>query len=805
VEPHLFASAELPSTGKAVAPTAPAPMRLFIGIKIESEIARELARIARPIENTTARPVPIPDIHLTLVAPWRETDAEAAIRKLRCELEPFACFDLVVERVTYGSNTNRLKFLWAECAATSGLEILQKRLSSAFGILDSRPFRPHVTLARLGDDGRKIARKYPIDCPVSLKQRVCAIELFRSPQEQGRGYEILASIPLREEAPPMDGFISEISRHVWETKYRFAEPGAEEVSISDSWRRVARALAAIEPRDQSEWEQRFFSLLQGFKFLPGGRIQAGAGTGRNVTLFNCFVMGTIEDSIPGIFSALQESATTMQQGGGIGCDFSTLRPRGSRARGVGSIASGPVSFMRVWDSMCATILSTGARRGAMMATLRCDHPDIEEFVVAKQAAGALRHFNLSVLITDEFMAAVRADAPWPLLFPAASLEADGPLISRSWSATHGAVPCRIIRQVSARTLWQKILTAAYDYAEPGVLFIDRINRNNNLLYKERIDTTNPCGEVPLPPYGACDLGSLNLVCFVRDPFTQDARFDFAQLKEFTRDAVRLLDNVIDASRFPLPQQAAQAKGSRRIGLGITGLADALLMLGRRYGDEPSLALAAEIMRCICYEAYRASVALAEEKGSLPFFDRDKYLQAPFVQKLPDDIRDGVAKNGIRNSHLLAIAPTGTISLLAGNVSSGLEPIFAASYTRGVLGRNGETKSFTLSDYALAKWREREKSAGLPHAFVTAASIPPTAHLAMQATLQPFVDNSISKTINVPEEFPFEDFRKIYDIAYDSGLKGCTVYRPNPVRGAVLSEGSAGMEAPHCCVLEREGD
>ena len=604
----------------------------------------------------------------------------------------------------------------------------------------------------------------------------------------------------------MNDFASEISRHIWETKYRYVGQGVQENSVIQSQRRIARALAAVEPSDRDRWEGRFFDLLRDFKFLPGGRIQAGAGTDRNVTLFNCFVMGTIDDSIPGIFAALQESATTMQQGGGIGCDFSTLRPRGAVARGVGSVASGPISFMRVWDSMCDTILSTGARRGAMMATLRCDHPDIEEFIVAKQQPEQLRHFNLSVLVSDDFMGAVRGDQEWPLLFPAERIDGEGPTVTRAWSGTAEPVACRVLRRVCARSLWRKILAATYDYAEPGVLFIDRINRVNNLWYCEGIAATNPCGEIPLPPYGACDLGSLNLVRFVSQPFTSGARLDFEALSAATIDAVRLLDNVIDVSHFPLSQQAIQARGSRRIGLGITGLADALLMLGIAYGSDQSIAVSAEIMRSICHSAYRTSVALAAEKGAFPFFDRDKYLQGPFIRSLPQDIQSGIEAEGIRNSHLLAIAPTGTISLLAGNVSSGLEPIFAENYTRQVLETNGQRKEFKLTDYALEQWRKsRNAEGGLPTGFVTAASLAPTAHLAMQAALQPFVDNSISKTINVPENCAFAEFQNIYDFAYDHGLKGCTVYRPNSVRGAVLSEDAAGAEAPHCCALEREGD
>jgi ribonucleoside-diphosphate reductase alpha chain len=602
----------------------------------------------------------------------------------------------------------------------------------------------------------------------------------------------------------MDEFANEISRHVWQTKYRFAERGVSERGVADSWRRIARALAAVEPKDAALWEERFFGLLQDFKFLPGGRIQAGAGTARDVTLFNCFVMGPVEDSIPGIFRALEEGAVTMQRGGGIGIDFSTLRPRGMQTKGAGGVASGPVSFMQVWDAMCGTILSTGARRGAMMATLRCDHPDIEEFVTAKQRPGQLRRFNLSVQVTDAFMAAVRSNADWPLVFPAATFEGDGQTVMREWPGADAAVACRVVRHIPARDLWELILRGTYDYAEPGVLFIDRINRLNNLWYREHISATNPCGEIPLPPYGACDLGSLNLTRFVSSPFTKQARVDHARLREAAGIAVRVLDNVIDASRFPLPQQAENARGSRRIGLGITGLADALVMLGLRYGSEQSLSVATDIMQAICHAAYRASITLAQEKASFPFFERDKYLQGPFIRSLPDDIQGTIAEHGIRNSHLLAIAPTGTISLLAGNVSSGLEPIFAASYERKVLAEDGSAKEFLLTDHALELWRAAKRS-GTPDGFVTTAELPVTAHLAMQAALQPFVDNSISKTINVPQNYAFDDFKLIYDIAYDQGLKGCTTFRPNPVTGAVLSEEASGEEAPHCCVLEREAD
>ena len=604
----------------------------------------------------------------------------------------------------------------------------------------------------------------------------------------------------------MDPRAAAISQHIWRSKYRLHHGHFAENSIEETWRRISQALAATEGDQGAYWEERFLHILRDFRFLPGGRILAGAGSGRAVTLFNCFVMGTLEDSIGGIFRALEESATTMQSGGGIGLDFSTLRPRGSEARGAGTIASGPVSFMEVWDAMCGTILSSGARRGAMMATLRCDHPDIVEFVIAKQQAGRLRRFNLSIQITDSFMAAVRAGEDWPLVFPAETVAGDGPVVLRDWPGSSTQTQCRLVRSMPAGDLWQLILRGAYDYAEPGVLFIDRINRLNNLGYRERITATNPCGEVPLPSYGACDLGSINLTRFVIAPFSAKPRLDFAAIAEKVRIAVRLLDNVIDISSFPLPQQQTRAKTARRIGLGITGLADALVMLRLKYGDPTARAIAAETMQSIRDTAYRASVELARDKGPFPDFDRDKFLAAPFIAGLPEDIRAGIAKHGTRNSHLIAIAPTGTISLLAGNVSSGIEPIFAASYRPSILDETGTPRDFQLTDYAAASWRAQNGSqTGLPEAFVTADDLDVEAHLGMQAALQPFVDNSISKTINVPQDLPFEQFRHIYELAYDKGLKGCTVFRPNPITGTVLSQSGDGNEAPHCCVLEREAD
>jgi ribonucleoside-diphosphate reductase alpha chain len=605
-------------------------------------------------------------------------------------------------------------------------------------------------------------------------------------------------------------FTTPISRLIWDSKYRYREGDTvHDHSVSDTWRRVARALAAQEPREQERWAAAFYGLLEGFRFLPGGRILAGAGTARRVTLFNCFVMGRIEDSMEGIFAALRESALTMQQGGGIGCDFSTLRPDGSQARAGGTIASGPVSFMRIWDSMCATLLSTGARRGAMMATLRCDHPDILAFIEAKQQPGELRHFNLSVLVTDAFMQAVRDDADWPLAFPDAQLQgadaAGHAVVERDWPGHEAPVACRVFRVLRARELWERLVRASYDYAEPGVLFIDRINQWNNLWYRERISATNPCGEIPLPPYGACDLGSLNLTRFVMQPFTATARLDLEALGNAAQLAVRLLDNVIDASRLPLPEQQRQIQDTRRIGLGVTGLADALLLLGVRYGTPESFVLAAAVMRTLCHAAYRASVRLAREKGSFPGFEAERYLQGRFVQGLPADIRADIAGTGLRNSHLLAIAPTGTISLLANNVASGLEPVFEARYRRRIRQPDGSLQEHEVMDYACQLWQRTHGADSLPPAFIDAHALAPAAHLQMQAAIQPYIDNAISKTINIPADMDFAAYRSVFESAYAMGLKGCTAFRPNPVTGSVLSSGAEPAARAHCCDIEREAD
>ncbi|MCV2866603.1 adenosylcobalamin-dependent ribonucleoside-diphosphate reductase [Albidovulum sediminicola] len=571
----------------------------------------------------------------------------------------------------------------------------------------------------------------------------------------------------------MTAFAAPIAEQIWDMKYRLKEADGTPVdaTVEDTWRRIARALAAVEKRP-AEWEDRFYGALAGFKYLPAGRITAGAGTGRAVTLFNCFVMGTIPDSMAGIFDGLKEAALTMQQGGGIGYDFSTIRPRGAAVHGVAADASGPLSFMDVWDAMCRTIMSAGSRRGAMMATMRCDHPDIEAFIEAKQDSARLRMFNLSVLVTDPFMEAVKADGPWELTF-------DG----------------KVYHTLGARDLWNKIMRATYDYAEPGVIFIDRINQMNNLSYVETIAATNPCGEQPLPPYGACLLGSINMARLVEDPFGPGARIDEGALDDLVRVAVRMMDNTVDASRFALPQQQAEAEAKRRIGLGVTGLADALLMVGLRYGSEKAAQQTEAWMHAIARAAYMASVELAKEKGAFPLFDAEKYLASGTMRQMDGDVRKAIAKHGIRNALLTSIAPTGTISLYAGNVSSGIEPVFAYAYKRKVLQKDGSRTEEEVVDYAVQLWRERFGDKPLPDHFVNAQTLPPMDHVRMQAAAQKWVDSSISKTINCPEEIGFDAFKDVYMAAWDQGCKGCTTYRPNAVTGSVLTVSESSEKAP----------
>ncbi len=565
----------------------------------------------------------------------------------------------------------------------------------------------------------------------------------------------------------MSDFPIAISQQIWDMKYRLKDQNGMflEQTVQDTWRRIAKALSKVET-EPKKWETIFYNALTDFKFLPAGRITAGSGTKRNVTLFNCFVMGVIPDSMSGIFDMLKEAALTMQQGGGIGYDFSTIRPKGSLVKGIAADASGPVSFMDVWDSMCRTIMSAGSRRGAMMATMRCDHPDIEEFIAAKSDSQKLRMFNLSVLVTDAFMEAVKKGEDWELIYNN-----------------------KVYSVIKAADLWDQIMRATYDFAEPGVIFIDRINETNNLSYCETITATNPCGEQPLPPYGACLLGSINLAKLVEHPFDKNAYLDVSQLEDLVSTAVRMMDNVIEVSQFPLEAQKLEAKNKRRIGLGVTGLADALLMVGLRYGSDEAVKKTEKWMKTIARSAYNASINLAEEKGAFPLFDPEQFIVSGNMVQMDEDVKKAVNKFGIRNALLTSIAPTGTISLYAGNVSSGIEPVFAYSYTRKVLQNDGSHVEEEVVDYAVQLWRDKFGNAPLPDFFVSAQNLTPADHVKMQAAAQKWVDSSISKTINCPEDISFDDFKEVYIQAYDTGCKGCTTYRPNEVTGSVLSAAS----------------
>ena len=570
----------------------------------------------------------------------------------------------------------------------------------------------------------------------------------------------------------MSDFPMAISQQIWDMKYRLKDQNGTflEQTVQDTWHRIAKALSEVET-EPKKWETIFYNALTDFKFLPAGRITAGSGTKRNVTLFNCFVMGVIPDSMSGIFDMLKEAALTMQQGGGIGYDFSTIRPKGSLVKGIAADASGPVSFMDVWDSMCRTIMSAGSRRGAMMATMRCDHPDIEEFIAAKSDSQKLRMFNLSVLVTDAFMEAVKKGEDWKLIYNN-----------------------KVYSVIKAADLWDQIMRATYNFAEPGVIFIDRINETNNLSYCETITATNPCGEQPLPPYGACLLGSINLAKLVEHPFDKNAYLDVSQLEDLVFTAVRMMDNVIEVSQFPLEAQKLEAKNKRRIGLGVTGLADALLMVGLRYGSDEAVKKTEKWMKTIARSAYNASINLAEEKGAFPLFDPEKFIVSGNMIQMDEDVKKAVNKFGIRNALLTSIAPTGTISLYAGNVSSGIEPVFAYSYTRKVLQNDGSHVEEEVVDYAVKLWRDKFGNAPLPDFFVSAQNLTPADHVKMQAAAQKWVDSSISKTINCPEDISFDDFKEVYTQAYDTGCKGCTTYRPNEVTGSVLSAASEEKSA-----------
>ena len=610
-----------------------------------------------------------------------------------------------------------------------------------------------------------------------------------------------------------DSALDPIAREIWDMKYRFKRADGTPIdqTVDDTWTRVAKALAQPEAsHKRGRWERAFHEAMSGYKFLPAGRIVAGAGTGRKVTLFNCFVMGTLEDDMSAIFDGLREAALTMQQGGGIGHDFSTLRPKGAPVKGVGADASGPLSFMDVWDAMCRTIMSAGSRRGAMMATMRCHHPDIEDFITAKQSSARLRMFNLSVLVTNAFMDAVKADADWDLLFAGT-----------------------VYRTVRARELWDRIMRSTFDFAEPGVIFIDRINEANNLGYCETIHATNPCGEQPLPPYGACLLGSVNLARLVWHPFSDRAHVCAKDLASIVTTAVRMLDNVVVINGLALPEQQQEIRRKRRHGMGFLGLGSTLTMLRIAYGTPASIAFTEQVSKELALAGWREGVELAKEKGAGPIFDEIFEVTETLLQKNPalaadyklgdkiagkvlharysaymqliaeedPELVNTIAESGCRFTHHSSIAPTGTISLsLANNASNGIEPSFAHHYARNVIREGKKSKekvdvfSFELLAYRTlinqaAMPYSQDPALQLPDYFVTSDDITPEQHVDVQAAAQRWVDSSISKIINVPSDIDFEDFKNIYLYAHSKGLKGCTTFRFNPeaFQGVLVKE------------------
>ena len=560
-------------------------------------------------------------------------------------------------------------------------------------------------------------------------------------------------------------FDQPIAEQIWRSKYQFKSQNSDkDASVSDTWLRVAEALSVTENApDRAQVSKDFYEAMEDFKLLPAGRILSGAGTPRNVTLSNTFVMKTLPDSVEGIMDVVKEAALTMQMGGGLGFDFSTIRPKGSLVRGLDCPAAGPMAAMDVCDAVCK-MLVTGMGRGAMMATMRVDHPDIEDFIQVKSDRLRMRNFNLSVLIPDAFMAAVENDQNWELRWDGA-----------------------VVKTLKARVLWMLIMKQNYKAAEPGVLFIDRINAGNPLNYIENISATNSCAEQPLPPNGTCPLTSINLAKLVSLPFSKLARFDFTELQDLTSVAVRMLDNALEISKYAVKEQRVEAETKRRIGIGVTGVADALAMLGIKYGSKASAQMVEDWMRTIQNAAYLASAKLAKIRGPFAAYDPEKHFKQPCIATLDAEVQDAIKKHGLRNGVLTTIAPTGTTSMFGGNVSSGIEPIFATSYKRKITNPDGSKSEQLIEDYAVRLHRQMfGNNKPLPDSFVAVADLTPDDHLRIQASAQKWIDSGISKTVNCPEDISFPEFQNIYRNAFESGCKGCTTYRPNDVTGSVLT-------------------
>ncbi len=664
---------------------------------------------------------------------------------------------------------------------------------------------------------------------------------------------MLQAVKSSEEAAQQEVPMQSVSLDIWDKKYRLKTKQGEHIdqNMDDSYSRVARALADVEEEGKrAEWHEKFlWALRRGA--IPAGRITSNAGALEHkpaTSTINCTVSGIVEDSMDGILDKVHEAGLTLKAGCGIGYEFSTLRPKGAFVAGAGAYTSGPLSFMDIYDKMCFTVSSAGGRRGAQMATFDISHPDVTDFIKAKREAGRLRQFNLSCLITKEFMEAVKADAEWKLAFPVTAKEAeadnlntkdDSQVVWREWPVkgkyltreSDGKAACRVYKTIKARRLWDVIMSSTYDFAEPGFILIDRVNEMNNNWFCENIRATNPCGEQPLPPYGACLLGSVNLTKFVRNPFTDQATFDWDEYRKVVAIFTRMLDNVVEINGLPLEQQRAEIARKRRHGMGYLGLGSTLTMLKMKYGEDASIAFTEEVTKVMAETGWQIGVELAQEKGAAPLMEEEFVVTGDMLSKRPEMVKDGIklgdkvkgkvlmglysrymqqfpeslrkqiAKDGVRFSHHSSIAPTGTISLsLANNASNGIEPSFAHHYARNVIREGKKSKEkVDVFSYELLAYRELVNNKAMPFSdaedeklpdyFLDSSTIQAKAHVDIQAAAQKWIDSSISKTINVPTDYDFEDFKNIYLYAYDKGLKGCTTFRFNPeaFQGVLVTE------------------